>query len=244
MSVEPSPAPRPRRRQARGERRIELILDVAAQVFADVGFEAATTNAIAARAGMSPGSLYQFFPNKDAVAEALAARFAERLQATREDAFDPEIATLPLDQMIDRVVDPLVAFYLVHPGFLALFAGSDVSPRLAAVTRDFHEGVVERAERILMARAPRLAPDKLERVARVSVQIVRAMLPLIASVDPSERWAMIHELKAVQRRYLAPVVGRVKPTRAPRGRRPATNPHRGSQPTAAADGANETPGTR
>jgi AcrR family transcriptional regulator len=213
--VEQSPAPRPRRRQARGERRIEQILDVAAQVFAEVGFEAATTNAIAARAGMSPGSLYQFFANKDAIAEALAARFAARLQATREDAFAPEIAALPLDGMIDRVVDPLVAFYLAHPGFLALFAGSDVSPRLAVVTHDFHEGVVKRAERILAARAPRLPRDKRKRVARVSVQIVRALLPLIAAADPAERSAMVDELKAVQRGYLAPIVGRTEATPAP-----------------------------
>jgi AcrR family transcriptional regulator len=213
-------------------------------VFADVGFEAATTNAIAARAGMSPGSLYQFFPNKDAIAEALAARFAERLLATREEAFTPEIAVLPLDAMIDRVVDPLVTFYLAHPGFLALFAGSDASPRLAAVTRDFHEAVVERAERILMVRAPNLPPDKLRRVARVSVQIVRAALPLIASVDPAERSAMIDELKAAQRGYLTPVVGRAKATRAPRGLRPATHSHQSSRRTATADGANETPRPR
>jgi AcrR family transcriptional regulator len=223
--VEQSPAPRPRRRQARGARRIELILDVAAEVFAAVGFEAATTNAIAARAGISPGSLYQFFPNKDAIAEALAARFAARLQATQEDAFAPEIAALPLDGMIDRVVDPLVAFYLAHPGFLALFAGSDVSPRLAAVTHDFHEGVVERAERILAARTPRLPRAKRQRVARVSVQIVRALLPLIASVDPAERPAMVAELKAVQRGYLAPAVGMAAvaapPAATGTGRRPA-----------------------
>jgi AcrR family transcriptional regulator len=205
--VEQSPPPRRRQRQARGERRMELILDVAAQVFAEVGFEAATTNAIAARAGISPGSLYQFFPNKDAVAEALAARFAQRLQVTREDVFAPDIAALPLDAMIDRVVDPLVAFYLAHPGFLALFSGSDLSPRLAAVTRDFHEGVVERADRILAARAPRLPRARRQRVARVSVQIVRAMLPLIASVEPAKRPGMVAELKAVQRGYLAPIVG-------------------------------------
>jgi AcrR family transcriptional regulator len=185
-------------------------------VFADVGFEAATTNAIAARAGMSPGSLYQFFPNKDAIAEALAARFAERLQATREDAFAPELAMLPLDEMIDRVVDPLVSFYLAHPGFLALFAGSDVSPRLAAVTHDFHEGVIARAEGILAARAPRLPRARRRRVARVSVQIVRTLLPLIASAEPTERSAMVRELKAVQRGYLAPIVGAADATSAHR----------------------------
>lgn len=197
-------AEQPPRRQERGRRRIEQLLDAAAQVFADVGFEAATTNAIAARAGVSPGTLYQFFANKDALAQALADRFTERLRATEAEAFDPEIARLPLDALIDRVVDPLAAFYVDHPGFLALFAGSDASPRLGAVTAAFHRGVVERAERLLGPRAPGLPRDQLQRCARVSVQIVRALLPLIAAAEGSERSALIAELKAAERGYLAP----------------------------------------
>jgi AcrR family transcriptional regulator len=74
------------KRQERGKRRIAAILDVAAEVFADVGYDAATTNAIAARAEISPGSLYQFFPNKEAIAEALAARYVAELQATHNAA--------------------------------------------------------------------------------------------------------------------------------------------------------------
>src|SRR5262249_43417766 len=155
----------------------------------------------------------------------------------------PEIAVLPLDEMIDRVVDPLVAFYLAHPGFLALFAGSDVSPRLAAVTHDFHEGVVERAERILLAREPHLSPDKLKRVARVSVQIVRALLPLIASADPTKRSAMVDELKAVQRGYLTPLVGRLDATPAPPGLRPVMHSHGSSRRIRAAGGASDAPCT-
>ena len=55
----------PARRQARGERRIAQLLDAAADVIGDVGLADATTNAIAQRAGASPGSLYQFFMNKE-----------------------------------------------------------------------------------------------------------------------------------------------------------------------------------
>lgn len=204
--VDGSVGRRPRRRQARGERRVELLLDAAAQVFAEVGFEGATTNAIAARAGVSPGTLYQFFSNKDALAEALAARYRERLRATREDAFSPEVAALPLDEMVDRVVDPLIAFQVANPELRALWAGSDVSPRLAAVMQEFHEAVVERVERILAVRAPRLPPDKIKRCARVGVQLVRALLPLVAASDADERAAMIAELKAVQRGYLTSIL--------------------------------------
>lgn len=195
---------KPRRRQARGQRRIELLLDVAAQVFAEVGFEAATTNAIAARAGMSPGSLYQFFPNKDAIAEALADRFAERLRLTQA-IFGPEIETLPLDALIDHVIDPLVAFHVGHPGFQALFTGSIVSPRLAAATQAFLQAVVGRVDAMLVVRAPRLSPERRARCARVSVELVRALLPLVVASEPAERNMVVRELKAAQRGYLEPL---------------------------------------
>src|SRR4051812_43963566 len=78
------------RRQPRGERRIDQILLAAGVVFARVGYERATTNAIAAEAGISPGSLYQFFPNKEAIAGALETRYAEQMRNARF----PEAAVL------------------------------------------------------------------------------------------------------------------------------------------------------
>jgi AcrR family transcriptional regulator len=185
--------------------------DVAEQLFAEVGFEAATTNAIAARAGMSPGSLYQFFSNKDAIAEALASRYLEQLRATQAYGFAPEIVHLPLGALIDRVVDPLVALHVAHPGFWTLFAGSSASPRLAAATRDFLGAVHSRAEAVFAERAPHLSPIQRTRCAKVSVELIRALLPLVAVADAAERDAMVEELKAAQRGYLTPIFGGKRP---------------------------------
>ena len=197
-------AARPPRRQARGQRRIELILDTAALVFAEVGFDAASTNHIAARAGLPIGSIYQFFPNKDAIAEALAERFVVHLRETQA-VFGPEIEYLPLDELIDHVIDPLVAFHVAHPGFQALFTGSLVSPRLAAAVQAFLDAVVGRAEAMLAVRAPGLSPERRARCARVSVEVVRALLPLVVASDPAERDAVTNELKAAEKGYLAPL---------------------------------------
>jgi AcrR family transcriptional regulator len=201
----------PRRRQARGQKRIELLLDVAEELFAEIGFEAATTNAIAARAGMSPGSLYQFFPNKDAIAEALATRYLAQLHATQAYSFAPEIVHLPLDALIDRVVDPLVALHVAHPGFLTLFGGSAVSPRLAAAAQEFLSAVHERAEAMFAVRALHLSPIERSRCAKVSVQLIRALLPLVVTANTEERDAVVRELKAAQRGYLAPIFARKRP---------------------------------
>src|ERR1051326_8617499 len=201
MSGAPTADRSARRRQARGQRRIEVILDSAAQVFAEVGFEAASTNVIAARAGIPIGSVYQFFPNKEAIAEALADRFVERLRETQA-IFGPEIEYLPLEDLIDHVIDPLVVFHVAHPGFQALFTGSLVSPRLAAPIDAFLNAVVSRAEAMLAVRAPGLSPQRRARCARVSVELVRALLPLVVASNPIERDAVVAELKAAQRGYL------------------------------------------
>jgi len=63
-----------RKRNARGERRVTSLLDAAGRVFAERGYHAATTNAIAAEGKVSPATLYQFFPDKEA--EKLSAKLS------------------------------------------------------------------------------------------------------------------------------------------------------------------------
>jgi hypothetical protein len=58
---------------------------------------------------------------------------------------------------------------------------------------------------MLAVRAPQLSPDHRWRCARVSVELVRAVLPLVVASNPSERDVMVAELKAVQRGYFAPL---------------------------------------
>src|SRR5437660_11097229 len=95
---------RRRPRQERGERRIDKILKAAAFVFAKVGYEAATTNAIARQAGTSIGSLYQFFPNKEAILHALAGRYLAELRAVHDRMLDDKAVHLPLSALYDRII--------------------------------------------------------------------------------------------------------------------------------------------
>src|SRR5215475_5320025 len=94
------------RRQDRGRQRMESLLRAAEDVFAEIGYERATTNLIASRASVSPGTLYQFYPNKEALAEALAGRYAEELEGLHNTVFDGAIAAVPLAALIDATVDP------------------------------------------------------------------------------------------------------------------------------------------
>ena len=79
--------PRKTPRQQRSQETYEAILDAAAQLFERLGYAAATTNKIAERAGVSIGSLYQYFPNKDALLYALGERHVRDLSVRLEALF-------------------------------------------------------------------------------------------------------------------------------------------------------------
>src|SRR6202041_3507784 len=76
-------------KRERGKQRVAALLQAAAELFAEKGYDAATMTEIAARAGAPIGSLYQFFPAKEALAVTLVQNYAEMLAA------DPELPEAP-----------------------------------------------------------------------------------------------------------------------------------------------------
>jgi AcrR family transcriptional regulator len=199
------------RRQERGKKRMAELLRAAGQVFADAGYENATTNAIAARAGVSPGTLYQFFPNKQAIAEELANEYAAKNQALHESVFHLSAAELPLHDLIDRLVDPFLEFRRNAPGFDTLFVGSVLSRELAERIQALHQQMQQRIAHLIQIRAPHLSAKSVQRAAETAVQIVKGMLPLALNGSANERKVGERELKLVLERYLAPLE-RVEPT--------------------------------
>jgi len=102
MSTEAPIAKAPTR--ARGVQRVAELLDAGAGLFAENGYEATTMTQIAKRAGASIGSLYQFFPSKELLAEALFARYVERVTSMLED-LSKRAPGLPPKGLADRLVD-------------------------------------------------------------------------------------------------------------------------------------------
>jgi AcrR family transcriptional regulator len=194
-----------RRRLARGEQRMAQLLAAAAEEFAEVGYESATTNSIAARAGASPGSLYQFFPNKEAMAQALADRYLAELGTAFVFLDDPALAGRPVDTLVDLVVDPVVEFTVANPAFKAVFAGSATPRHLATSSRELHTTVQRWMEKVVDAIAPDLPAERRRRTATVAMHVLRVMCPLLIPVGVRERAKLVKEFKAVLRGYLAPL---------------------------------------
>ncbi|MFJ3937117.1 TetR family transcriptional regulator [Streptomyces parvus] len=198
---------RPRRRQARGEARIAQLLRAAADVFCTSGYTASSTNAIAREAGVSPGTLYQFFPNKEAIAVELGDRLLDRWRDTYGAAFDQSHTELPLDRLLDAILDPLIAFNCENPAFFVLMHGSEIPGRITEAHDTLHATMLTRVETVLADYLPDMPAAQVRRIAEMAFMVFKAGLDLIMANEGEERTAYIQELKTVMFRYLDPLVG-------------------------------------
>jgi AcrR family transcriptional regulator len=203
-------APRRAPKQERGQQRVERILDAAAQEFARVGFEAATTNAIARRARTSVGSLYQFFPNKEAILYTLTDRYQAKMHELHERVLGEEAHRLPPAVFFDRLVEGIAEFHRAEPGFRTLFYGSTTSPHLTAAAKQLHQECVSRAEIGIAARLPMLSPQEVHLYAVINVEVIKSLLPLSETSDEAFRARMLAEIKKLMVTYMGRIEAEVR----------------------------------
>jgi AcrR family transcriptional regulator len=199
---------RHRPQQTRSQERVDLVLDTAADLVAEEGYEMLTTNAIAERAGISIGSLYRYFRDKDAILRALSVRHLEQVQAIYDQVFTENLVYLPLEVIIDRIVDPFVELQAACPAFKQILLGSDVSADIAAASEEMDEEIVERLAGFLRQAAPDLSEQRARLVAMVCKAEVKALLSLITPESgESFRAQATAEMKRMLLNYLAPIFG-------------------------------------
>lgn len=195
------------RRQQRGLLRAEEILHTAGALFAEVGYDKTTTNMIAEQAGLSPGSLYQFFANKEAVAQAYVAHAVAHLHQVYDAILAPAVISLPFAAFNDTFIDALITFNKAYPGYFALSLTSTISVPLAIAITDVQGGVQDRLRAVFTARAPQSTPEQRHLWGLVAYRIFIALLPLVLESDAERQQTIVRELKAVLYRYLAPMLG-------------------------------------
>src|SRR5215207_3689581 len=152
--------------QARGQRRVTIILDAASEVFSEIGYEAATTNAIAIRANTSIGSLYQFFPNKYAILDALAQRFRAQLDETLNLDFS-NISSV--QELLTALIDVVTRYYTNYPAFRPIFYASQSSQALTRVADETCTVLVERVSKLFSVAVPKLNTIERDFYAKIIV---------------------------------------------------------------------------
>ncbi|MCA1712814.1 MAG: TetR family transcriptional regulator [Actinobacteria bacterium] len=182
--------------QERSAARVQRMLDAAAQLLDELGYEATTTSLIAARAGASVGSLYQFFPDRTAVLKALANRSFERFSAQLE----ARLAVRPpagWQDAVEAVIDEYVAFSRSEPAAKVLSFGGPVDRHMLD-PQDDNNAVVARALSELL---PDSAVEPL--VLRVAVEAADGVLDLAFRLHPDGDPGVVEQAKRLVCAYLS-----------------------------------------
>jgi AcrR family transcriptional regulator len=193
-----------RKRNARGEQRQQDLLRAAAAVFGRLGYHETTTNAIATEAGVSPATLYQFFPNKEAIASTLASMYAREM-AEAERAIDPEGA-LSFAEAIHELIDVCMSFNRRRPEFHTLVVDSPLS---AAARKDklvlgqvFVDFITDRLRR----ESATLSRPEASHHGQVALLIFRGILDELTIAPPGARLRLQQAMHNAILRYLEPVL--------------------------------------
>jgi AcrR family transcriptional regulator len=204
VKSEPAPSATELRRvpvQARGRRTVARILAAASRAFVDPGYDAATTTEIARHAGVSVGSLYQFFPDKEALLEALAARHGEAVDEILAASLRLD-QDASLEEIVGLIVERIVAHAGREPIFGVLLAGAG-SPPVVRVSERLRSELAKRVERVI-AQKP-LPPRRRAIVAAVCVDLLAALLPRALDDRGRPRPAIVREAELALVAYLCAV---------------------------------------
>jgi AcrR family transcriptional regulator len=205
-----------RKRNARGEQRKRDLLRAAASVFGRLGYHHTTTNAIAREAGVSPATLYQFFPNKEAIASALASIYAREM-AEAERAIDSQGA-LSFTAAIQELLDFCMSFNRKHPEFHSLVIDAPLSAAAREEKQALGQAFVDFIAVRLRREVPSLSRSEATHHGQVALMIFRGILEELTAAPPSARARLQQAMRDAVLRYLKPVLRETKMA-LPRGKR-------------------------
>lgn len=153
---------------------MEAIVEAAARVLAQEGYEAATTRRVAERAGVSVGSLYQYFPSRDALVSAVLERHIDELiQAV--GVLVRRLERTPFDDAIRRVVAKVLEIHARNPELHAVLSKELPRADRGALLARLNRALAAHLE-TLLARRPEIPPFDVARAASV---LGSACIPLV-----------------------------------------------------------------
>jgi len=191
--------------QSRGHKRVDAILDAAEQLIIEVGVEAATVNAIAERAGASIGSLYHFFPNREAIHQALALRIDHQSHDRLFSTITPETLDEPLETLFRRIVTEQVAFASRYAAFAPLYECYLRDPVTGGPFLQLYQVIFDGVRGYLAARLPLLPAAQLAMVTHLSVVVVRQGCQETRVIPPAGHAAWLEEVVTMLVRYFDPL---------------------------------------
>ncbi|GAA5074779.1 AcrR family transcriptional regulator [Thermocatellispora tengchongensis] len=178
------------------------MLDACAELLDEIGYEALSTTRIAERAGVAIGSVYQFFPDKKAIAQALTRRNVELFAARVGARFMSEELGGWWDA-VDAIIDEYVEMHRTVPGFRSLHFADVLDLHLLDTVADNNTVIAGRLRAMLLAEYGLADSAELDLGLSVIAEAGDAVLKLAFRHDPAGSPAVVEEAKKLVRGYLS-----------------------------------------
>ena len=198
-------APRKRPRQERSQATVDAILDATARVLCSTGYDRCSTNRVAAAAGVSVGSLYQYFPSKEALVAALAERHVTEMTSVVRAKL-AEVADAPIPVAVRTMIGAMFEAHMVDPRLHKVLI--EQVPRVGRLenlrkVESETEGLVAL---LLERRKADVRKSPVDAMAFVLVHVVEAVThaAVIAEFDAARTREAAEELTHLVLRYLLP----------------------------------------
>lgn len=198
-----SPAARRAPSQRRSRERVETLLTVASALIAEMGSDALRMSDVAQRAGVSIGSLYQYFPDKGALIRALAERHnavGRTCVAAALDAVQDEAA---LSEAMLQILDAYYAMYLAEPVMRDIWCGTQADKELQAMDAEEGRWHGARLAQTLLRLRPRRDPVQLGTATFLMMALICGTVRLAIAVERGEGDALIAAFKPMMLREVA-----------------------------------------
>ncbi|MDZ5661935.1 TetR/AcrR family transcriptional regulator [Nocardioides sp. zg-1308] len=197
----PAAPSRRRPQQVRSQETVDRILLAADHEIGERGLAGASTTRIAARAGLSVGALYRFFHDRDAIADALAARYLEAVTPAYADAVSQVSSLEDLEAVVGVLVRRAADLQLEHPGYYRLT--EELAPeRGDSPARVVREHLLDLFTEALRRAGVATPPPELRAVVELCIETVRHTLAHHPAQDPG-RAASLAELELMLGAYLS-----------------------------------------
>ena len=191
--------------QQRSAQRVERMLEACAALIEELGYDGVTTTLIAERAGVAVGSLYQFFPDKRAVVQALTLRNLERFMANVVQRFDSAELEHWWDA-VDSMFDVYVEMHRTVPAFSRLHFGDVVDTRLLDEGKDNNAVIAEGLASLISERFGRSMAE-LQLPVAVAIEAADGVLKFAFRRNDSGDQIVVDEAKALIKGYLSTRLG-------------------------------------
>jgi AcrR family transcriptional regulator len=197
--------PRKRPRQQRAKETVSAILEAAAELFSRLGYSGTTTNKIALRAGVSIGSLYQYFPNKDAILAGLEEQHLSQVRAVVEQSLIAlEDEGRPVGDTIRSLLEGLVELHDANPDLTRALSHETGRLHSARDTHRQREALYAREVERVLSRRRDVRPGNTAVMAHIVVQTTEALTRWLVHEAPRtlERGVVVEETVRLLTQYV------------------------------------------